>query len=243
MATYILVGGAWIGAWAWKSVTADLRDRGHVVYPVSLTGLGERAHLARPEVDLETHIADVTNLIDSEELSDVILVGHSYSGTVVSGVADRRGSRLSALGFLDSAPVFGGERFIDFSPPDAQEELKRKVAEQGDGWRLPFPSWDALGASASLTGLTAEHRSLMERHAEAQPFQTYLQPLRLQGNGEESYKHIVIACEDGQMLLGMDMPRFQALNVPPWQVIKLDTGHWPMLSAPGDLAEILHSIG
>ena len=91
MATYVLVGGAWIGAWAWKSVAADLRARGHVVYPLSLTGLGERAHLARPEVDLETHITDVTNTLEFEDLSDVVLVGHSYAGSVITGAADRAG--------------------------------------------------------------------------------------------------------------------------------------------------------
>src|SRR5262245_41987915 len=144
MATYILVGGAWIGAWAWRSVASGLRARSHDVYPLSLTGLGERAHLANPGIDLDTHIADVTNLIDSEELSSVVLVGHSYSGAVVSGAANRAAARLGALVYLDSAPVYDGERFLDFAPPAEQEQTRRQVAEHGDGWRLPFPSLDEL---------------------------------------------------------------------------------------------------
>src|SRR5436190_9249036 len=102
VATYVLVGGAWIGGWAWQKVARNLRDRGHDVYPMTLTGLGERVHLARPEIDLETHMSDVINLINYEDLTDVILAGHSYSGMVVTGVADRVPDRLAQLVFVDS---------------------------------------------------------------------------------------------------------------------------------------------
>jgi pimeloyl-ACP methyl ester carboxylesterase len=242
MTNYVLIGGAWIGAWAWKDVAMHLRAHGHNVYPLSLTGLGERAHLGRPEVNLETHITDVTNLVEFEDLSNVVLVGHSYAGLVVTGVADRLGSRLSALVYLDSAPFLDGECHLDPYPPSARENLERVVAEYGDGWRLPFPSFEELGANASLNGLTLEHRSLMLRHAVAQPFQTYTQPLHLNGTGEGTYQRIIVACEDGQHLLTMPIPRFQALNMAPWHVIKLDTGHWPMLSEPSAVAEILEGI-
>ena len=77
MSTLVLVPGFWLGAWAWRDVATDLRGRGHEVYPLSLTGLGERAHLARPDIDLETHVTDVLNLIHYQELHEVILVGHS----------------------------------------------------------------------------------------------------------------------------------------------------------------------
>ena len=243
MATYVLVGGAWIGAWAWKSVAADLRARGHDVYPVSLTGLGERVHLARPEVDLETHMSDVTNLLEFEELSNVVLVGHSYAGSVITGAADRAGDRLGALVYLDSGPFFDGESQLDFYPPPAREQIERIVTEHGEGWRFPFPSFEELGANASLSGLTPRHRSFMQRHAVDQPFRTYSQPLRLNGSKQERYQQIVIACEDGQQLLGMDLPRFQAINKPPWRVHTLETGHWPMLSTPDALAEILDGVG
>jgi pimeloyl-ACP methyl ester carboxylesterase len=242
MATYVLVGGAWIGAWAWKSVASGLRARGHDAYPLSLTGLGERAHLANPGVDLETHIADVIGLIDAEELSEIALVGHSYAGAVVSGAANRAADRLDALVYLDSAPVYDGERFLDFAPIEAQEQARRQVAEHGDGWRLPFPSLDELRASASLTGLTDEDLSLLQRRAVPQPFKTYTQPLRLTDLADESYEHVIIACEDGQTLLGLDMPRFKALNEPPWRVMTIDTGHWPMLSAPEAVVNVLDDV-
>src|SRR5262249_14123882 len=114
MATFVLVGGAWMGAWVWKQVATDLRQRGHQVYPISLTGLGDRVHLARPEVNLDTHITDVINLIAFEDLDRVSLVGHSYAGSVIAGVADRIGDQLAQTIYCDTAPLDNGESMIDF---------------------------------------------------------------------------------------------------------------------------------
>src|SRR4029450_666830 len=89
MSIYVLVGGGWLGGWCWQRGARRLREEGHEAYPATLTGLGERVHLASPEVDLDTHITDVVNLIEFEDLRDVVLLGHSYAGLVVTGVADR----------------------------------------------------------------------------------------------------------------------------------------------------------
>ena len=105
MTTYVLVGGAWLGGWCLQRVARRLRDEGHDVYPVTLTGLGERAHLASPEIDLDTHITDVVNLIEYEDLEEVVLLGHSYGGLVVTGAADRIPERISELVYLDTAPL------------------------------------------------------------------------------------------------------------------------------------------
>ncbi|HYQ94602.1 MAG TPA: alpha/beta fold hydrolase, partial [Burkholderiales bacterium] len=91
--TYVLVHGAWHGGWCWKKVVPALRAAGHEVYTPTLTGLGERAHLANPAIDLATHVADVVNLLEAEELNEVVLLGHSYGGMVVTGVADRAAAR------------------------------------------------------------------------------------------------------------------------------------------------------
>jgi hypothetical protein len=82
MPVYVLVGGGWLGGWCWQRVARRLREEGHYAYPATLTGLGERVHLASPEVDLESHITDVVNLIEFEDLNDVVLLGHSYAGLV-----------------------------------------------------------------------------------------------------------------------------------------------------------------
>ena len=143
--TYVLVPGFWAGAWIWRPVTEALRAHGHDVHPVTLTGLAERAHLATPEVDLETHITDVMNLIRYEDLSDVVLVGHSYAGLVVSAVADRIPERVRQLVYVDTGPLPDGFANADFGPPDERARQEAVVAA-GDGWRLPPPPWAEMAS-------------------------------------------------------------------------------------------------
>src|ERR687891_527582 len=119
MNTYVLVGGAWIGAWAWQGVATRLRRSGHDVYPLSLTGLGERAHLGGPQIDLDTHVTDIVSLIELENLRDVVLVGHSYAGVVIPGVADQIPERIARLVYVDSGPLPDGVAFIDTFSPEA----------------------------------------------------------------------------------------------------------------------------
>ena len=102
MSTFVLVHGAWHGSWCWKRVRKALQDQGHQVFTPTLTGLAERSHLLSPSVNLDTHIDDVVNLIRWEELSDVVLCGHSYAGAVISGVADRIPERIRSLVYLDA---------------------------------------------------------------------------------------------------------------------------------------------
>src|SRR5215213_9889634 len=129
MAAYVLVGGGWLGGWCWQRVARRLREEGHDAYPVILTGLGERVHLASPEVDLETHITDVVNLIEFEDLHDVVLLGHSYAAIVVTGVADRVLDRISQLVYLDAGPFPSGLAFIDAFPPEARTHVESQVEE------------------------------------------------------------------------------------------------------------------
>ena len=152
MAAYVLVPGAWLGGWAWRDVATRLRAKGHDVFPITLTGLGERVHLARPEVDLETHIADVVNTIQWNDLDDVILVGHSYAGIVITGVADRIRDRVDQLVYVDSAPLADGMAMIDLYPPDALAALRQTVDESGEGWLYPFPGFESLAKIRALPG-------------------------------------------------------------------------------------------
>src|SRR5919199_6117726 len=169
MATYVLVGGAWLGGWCWQKVARRLRDNGHDAYPATLTGLGERVHLASPRVDLETHIIDVVNLIEYEDLRDVVLLGHSYAGIVVTGAADRIPERIAKLVYLDSGPVSDGLTFLDTQPPEVRQHTEREVTRHGDGWRLPMPSWNELENlfGASHEGLGEQRRGLMRSRAVA----------------------------------------------------------------------------
>src|SRR5258706_150527 len=133
MADFVLVHGAWGGAWTWKRVLPALWQTGHRAFAVSLTGVGERAHALSPLVTLETHIADVQAVIEAEELQSAILVGHSYSGMVVTGVAARLAdaSRLARLVYLDAVVPRPGESWSSGHAPDTQAARRRATAEAG----------------------------------------------------------------------------------------------------------------
>ncbi|MEZ4563638.1 MAG: alpha/beta hydrolase [Thermomicrobiales bacterium] len=241
MATYVLVPGAWLGGWAWRDVAETLRDEGHEVYPVTLTGLGERVHLGRPEVDLETHITDVVNTILANDLDDVILAGHSYAGAVVTGAADRVPERLARVVYVDSAPLPNGMAMADFYPPQVRAKLQETVDRFGDGWKLPFPGWEILGADASPAGISDEDLLLIEARAEPQPWGSYTQPLHLE-RAEPAWQGTIIACNDIIGLAEAGVPEITQFQQEPWQWIELRTGHWPMFSAPDELAGILDEL-
>src|SRR5437867_13135502 len=127
MATYVLVHGGGHGGWCYRKVARILGAKGHEVHCPTLTGLGERKHLLRPDIDLDTHITDVVNVLEYEDLADVILAGHSYGGMVITGVADRAGSRIARLVYLDAAHPRNGESLADVSPEMmglAQSEMR-----------------------------------------------------------------------------------------------------------------------
>lgn len=247
MKTFVLVPGFWLGGWAWRDVAATLRAAGNVVYPVTLTGLGERVHLAGPAVNLDTHIADVVNLLRYEELHDVVLVGHSYAGTVITGVADRVPERIARLVYVDTAPLPDGVAQIEFNSPEARSRQERQVAEQGAGWRLPMPPWEELDEGAELDGLGPEERRLMRERAVAQPFGSVTQPIRLTNPAREQLPKTAIWCTltvaQVQEWIATGGPMFSGLAVAGWQFVELPTGHWPMFSRPHDLAALLHSLG
>ena len=248
MATYVLVCGAWRGGWCWQPIARHLRDQGHVAYPLTLTGLGERVHLASPEVNLDTHITDVVNLIEFEDLRDVFLLGHSYAGIVVTGAADRIPERIAQLIYLDSGPVPDGLTYLETQPPEVREHTEREVRTHGDGWRLPTPSWDELENvyGASLEGLGEELRELKRSRAVAQPFGTYTQPLQLANTAREELPKLLITnsfpLAQVKELIAIEHPWFRELAGPEWRFVELPTGHWSMFSRPDDLAELLIDI-
>jgi pimeloyl-ACP methyl ester carboxylesterase len=249
MATYVLVAGAWLGGWSWQPVTSRLRAQGHDVHPVTLTGLGDRSHLATPQVDLDTYITDVVNLVEFEDLHDLVLVGHSYGGHVVTGVADRIPERISLLAYVDSGPPPDGAAFMDLQPPAVRQLLDRLVKQDGDGWRLPMPSWAELEEvmGASLQGLGPDERGRMRARATAQPVRTWTQPLSLKNPAREELPKLLIACSfpvaQVRELIAAGHPWFAGMAGPQWSFRDLPTGHWPMFSVPEPLAALLHQPG
>lgn len=245
MATFVLIPGFWLGAWAWHAVGRSLRADGHDVYPVTLTGLAEKKHLSNAQVDLDTHIADVFNLIEYEGLSDVILVGHSYSGLVITAVADRLSKKLAKLVYVDTAPLPSGVCLIDFYPPDLRKIYRQRVAIDGDGWRLPFPPWEELDKSGTAKDLDDDLRAVIDARATDMPFGPARQPVSLANSGRLKLPKTAIWCttttQQVRQLIDSGNAMFKELAGPEWTFIDLPTGHWPMFSKPRELAEILGS--
>ena len=243
MTTFVLVPGMWLGGWAWREVAEPLRAAGHSVYSMTLTGLGERVHLGGPQVDLDTHIADVVNLLRYEELRQVTLVGHSFAGTVITGVADRAPERIARLVYIDTWPLPDGVAQIDLNPPEARQAQERQVATQGDGWRLPLPAWEELDQGNDLRDLGETERRLMRERAVGQPFGTLTQPIRLTNPARATLPKTAIWCsltvEEVQGMIAAYPALCSELVTPGWQVIELPTGHWPMFSRPRELADLL----
>ncbi|MFG2533010.1 alpha/beta hydrolase [Streptomyces sp. NPDC048516] len=239
MATFVLVPGAWLGAWAWEDTAQALRERGHRTLPVTLTGLGERSALATPEVGLDTHIDDITAFVVEQDLREVTLVAHSYASVPVTAAAGRLGTRLERVVYLDSAPFAEGMGLLDVMPEDVVSRLHQEVAEHGDGWLLPLPPVGLLGTFSSLEGLDQDRLDLMRTRATPQPFRTFQQRLAHPGELGPDVDHVVVACHDAQALLDAGVPELAFLNQAPWRRFHLPTGHWPMLSTPVELARTL----
>jgi pimeloyl-ACP methyl ester carboxylesterase len=230
MATYVLVHGAWHGGWCWRAVARSLRAAGHEVYAPSLTGLGDRRHLAAPDIDLDTHVMDVVNLLEMEDLTEVILVGHSYGGMVVTGVADRAHSRIRSLVYLDAFVPDDGEALIDYVVP----ERAASMAEEGrrTGWVSPPPM--------SLWGLRErEHLDFAGPREVRHPFATMTSRIALTANDALARlpKTFVYCSSPATGTFDQFAARYRA--APGWRFHELKTGHDAMMLVPDDVTAIL----
>lgn len=241
MTTYVLLPGFWLGGWAWRSVATALRGRGHDVRAVSLTGLGERAHLARPDTDLTTHVTDVLNLLHYEDLHDVVLVGHSYAGAVVvPSVADRMPERIAKLVFVDSGPLPDGMSQSQFGPPEEQAGNAEMVRDLGDGWRLPVPPWEHL--TAGRPGITPAVLSRLAELSAPQPWATATQPVSYTGAWEKLPRlHVLCSFGEAELrAMAGAVPAFKHMTDDGVELRELPGWHWPMLDQADELAAILH---
>jgi len=239
MSTYVLIPGFWLGGWAWSPVTEELRQRGHTVHPLTLAGMGERAAEATPDVDLSRHIDEVVQLLVSEDLHEVVLVGHSYAGLVITGAADRVPERVAQLVFVDTGPLPDGMSQNDFDPPDEQAANAQLVETHGDGWKLPPPPWAEMAAGMPDVDDAAIEAITMQ--SVPQPWATATQPARLTGAWDDLPRFGVLCSftEDQARGMAAVVPAFQHMDGDKWRYAELPTWHWPMFSRPAELAEIL----
>ncbi|MFG2001567.1 alpha/beta fold hydrolase [Spirillospora sp. NPDC048911] len=245
MATFVLVPGFWLGAWAWDEVAAGLRAAGHEVHAVTLTGLAERAAEATPEVNVDTHIADIIGVIEDNDLREVILVAHSGANMPATGAADRVPERLTRIVYVDTGPMPSGMAQIDFTDPEEQAATRKQVEIEGDGWRLPLPPLDPEADPVTLAGLTTEHLATFAERGTPEPFGAATQPLVRPETLPDTPKTAIFSTIPlavvEQMAAGGN-PVFGLMAGPEWTYRELPTGHWPMFSKPVELAALLDEI-
>jgi pimeloyl-ACP methyl ester carboxylesterase len=233
LGTFVLVHGGWHGGWCWRDVSRTLRAAGHAVWAPTLTGLGERAHLLTPDTDLDLHIQDIVNVLEYEDLSNVILVGHSYAGMVIAGVADRVPERLAHLVFLDAFVPTDGQSLFDLLRPERRDMYRQQTQVHGDGWRVPPPPPQALGVTE-----TAQAAWLSARLT-PQPLASFEQPVRLQHTAAERLTRTYIHCTEGPIAPSFAPFAATAQAEPGWRYAELPTGHDAMLITPQSLAGLL----
>ncbi|MGR6797897.1 alpha/beta fold hydrolase [Sphaerotilus sulfidivorans] len=234
MSALVLIHGAWHGAWCWRRVLPGLRAAGHGAHAVTLTGVGERAHLLRPDLRLRDHIADVLGLIDAEELGDdLVLVGHSYGGLVMTGVADAllaRGLKPRHLVYVDAVTPHPGESWSSQHAPETVRARLEAAAQRPDG-AMPPPD-------AAVFGLDGANRDWVNRRQTPQPAGVYQDRLDFDAARIATLPRTFIDCT-APALPTIAVMRERVRREPGWQVVELATGHDPMISAPEALVKLL----
>jgi pimeloyl-ACP methyl ester carboxylesterase len=238
MANFLLVHGAWHGAWCWQRVLPELIRSGHRAHAVTLTGLGERAHLLQPGIDLETHILDVMAAMDAEEMNDVVLVVHSYAGMLGTAVADRRPERLRHLVYLDAVLPQPGE---SWSSTHASATRNARIAAAQADPLHSFPAPDP-----TVFGLSDADHAWVARRQTRHPGSPYTQALDFDPQRVARVPRTFVNCTVPPLgtievsRLRMRDPKFWGgAWLPGSQVLEMKTGHDPMVSDPHGLVDVL----
>lgn len=231
--TFVLVHGAYHGGWCWRAVARVLRDAGHSVFTPSLTGLAERRHLMSAALSVDTFVTDIANVIEAEDLSDVTLVGHSFGGVVISGVADRLPQRLRRLVYLDAVTPVAGKSLFDMMPEHERDARLAALARRADGGvQAPAPS-------AKHFGITDEREAAwVDRRLTSHPVGGFTSPVMLDNPLTNGVPAAYIRCTTPVFPIN-DPCAAYARAQPDWQYREIATGHDAMISAPVELARLL----
>jgi pimeloyl-ACP methyl ester carboxylesterase len=240
MATFVLVHPAWFGGWCWNRVVPRLRAAGHAAYAPTLTGLGERAHLCAPTVGLSIHIEDVLQVLSFEELDDVVLVGNSSAGTVITGVADRVRERIRRVVYLDAFVPADGQSTFDLIAPERRAVIEGLVESEGYGWLLPrfAPTpWEQFVVEAWQVIDEADLQWVLAR-LRPTPFRHFTEPLHLRHTDAEQPQRVT---SDAAELLIPGFDRFAAAaeSSAAWVSREMATAHLPYITDPEELTAML----
>ncbi len=232
MTAFVLVHGAWHGGWCWKRVAPLLRAEGHDVFTPTLPGVGEAAHLASPAIGLQTHVDAICGLIELEELNDCVLVGHSYGGMVITGVAERLHARISSLVYLDAFVPEHGQSLMSINIPERVQQMVANTMTHGDGWQVPAPPPAYFGVKAQADV------DWIVKQCTPQSLLTFMQPVCAPGEWKRTRRKVYIRAG------GHPSPTFApfgdaAKAANDWSYHEVTCGHEVMIEQPHELARIL----
>ncbi len=233
MSTFVVAHGAWSSGWAWKKMRPLLRELGHELFTPSHTGLGERAHLANAGINLDTHISDILNVLQFEDLRDVVLMGHSYGGMVATGVADRAPERIAQLVYLDAFVPRNGQSLLDLLTAEGARLTREAARQRGEDWRVPANPMPPDTSEADVEW--AAPKRMM------QPLQTFEQRLQLTGAVDALPRSYIYCTRPAP---GDVFRQFadRARNDSAWQYREMDASHNPHITVPDTLAQVLNGL-
>jgi pimeloyl-ACP methyl ester carboxylesterase len=228
MALFVVAHGAWNAGFAWKKMHPLMQARGHRLLTPTYTGLGERAHLARPDIDLDTHVADILGVLEFEDLSGLNLIGHSYGGMVATGVADRARARIKQLIYIDAFVPNHGDSAIDLLPPATR--VQRQAGE--DGWRIPPAPMPPDTGPEDVAWCMPRRMP--------QPAKTFEQKLRFRNGPLTLPRHYVYCARHSPD--DRFRPFYERARRDGWGAYEIDSSHNPHITCPEVLAELLMRI-
>jgi pimeloyl-ACP methyl ester carboxylesterase len=208
-----------------------LRAAGHHLITPTYTGLGERVHLANPAIDLDTHIQDIVNVLEYEDLRDIVLIGHSYGGMVATGVADRAGERIRQLIYLDAFVPENGKSLFDYQPPDVLAHMRNLIVTEGRGWQLPPIGIPPDTSPEDVAWITPRRKS--------QPAKTFETPIQLTNPPvrDRTYIYCKRCRPDDVFRQFLERAKREG-----WRNFEIDASHNPHITVPQELAALLDKI-
>jgi pimeloyl-ACP methyl ester carboxylesterase len=229
MATFVLVHGAFQGGWVYARVARLLREAGHEVYTPTLTGLGERSHLAHHAINLDTHIQDIVSVFKHEDISDAILCGHSYGGMVITGVAGEIGERVRTLFYIDAYAPADGQSLLDITGPETALAFLDQASRNG-GMIPPIP--------AAIFNVNEADAARVDTMSTAQPLATFVQGVRtgVESNSVANRTYVFATANGGDWFVSTHT---RLKDHPQWKMHRIACGHSIMLDRPQELASLL----
>ena len=233
MTTFLVAHGAWSAGWVWKKIRPLMRQQGHELVTPTYPGMGERSHLAHRDVDLETHITDVLNVLYFEDLTDVILVGHSYGGMVATAVADRAADRITQVVYVDAFVPRDGQSLLAFYTEEGRVRMREAARLEGNGWRVPPGPMPADSSAADVAWATP--RRVM------QPLKTFEQPVHLTGAIDRLRRTYIYCTRPAPSDIFRQFAE-RARSEAGWQYMEIDSSHNPHVTVPAALATLLDDL-